>query len=93
MPVIRNANQLTVAEIPTQAQELTANPLWPTDSGGHGGQHVYDSNLGMMDVENFTAIINPGESAILAVAERGQAARGAQRPNVVTRTIMKMTFS
>ena len=26
------------------------------------------SNMGMLDVENFAAIINPGESAILAVS-------------------------
>jgi pyruvate dehydrogenase E2 component (dihydrolipoamide acetyltransferase) len=50
------------------------------------------SNLGMMDVENFTAIINPGESAILAVStvipqpvvKNGQ---------IAIRSIMKMTLS
>jgi pyruvate dehydrogenase E2 component (dihydrolipoamide acetyltransferase) len=46
----------------------------------------------MMDVENFTAIINPGESAILAVST------GAKQPvvrdgQIVIRTIMKMTLS
>jgi pyruvate dehydrogenase E2 component (dihydrolipoamide acetyltransferase) len=46
----------------------------------------------MMDVENFTAIINPGESAILAVSS------GAKQPvvindQVVIRTMMKMTLS
>ena len=50
------------------------------------------SNMGMLDVENFTAIINPGESAILAVSStvnkpvvRGEA--------IVVRPIMKMTLS
>ena len=37
------------------------------------------SNMGMMDVENFGAIINPGESAILAVASTQAAAGGARR--------------
>jgi pyruvate dehydrogenase E2 component (dihydrolipoamide acetyltransferase) len=50
------------------------------------------SNLGMMDVESFTAIINPGESAILAVSS------GAKQPvvrndQIVIRSMMKMTLS
>jgi pyruvate dehydrogenase E2 component (dihydrolipoamide acetyltransferase) len=46
----------------------------------------------MLDVENFTAIINPGESAILAVSStlKKPVARGDQ---VVVRSIMKMTLS
>jgi len=50
------------------------------------------SNMGMLDVDNFTAIINPGESAILAVA--------STRPTPVVRdgkieirAIMKITLS
>ena len=49
------------------------------------------SNLGMMDVENFTAIINPGESAILAVSS-GVKQPVVRNDQVVIRTIMKMTF-
>jgi pyruvate dehydrogenase E2 component (dihydrolipoamide acetyltransferase) len=48
--------------------------------------------MGMLDVENFTAIINPGESAILAVSST------LNKPvvlddKVVVRSIMKMTLS
>jgi pyruvate dehydrogenase E2 component (dihydrolipoamide acetyltransferase) len=48
--------------------------------------------MGMLDVENFSAIINPGEAAILAVAS------ARPRPVVVdgavcVRDIMKMTLS
>ena len=50
------------------------------------------SNMGMLDLENFTAIINPGEAAILAVASalRKPVVRDGQ---VLVRSIMKMTLS
>jgi pyruvate dehydrogenase E2 component (dihydrolipoamide acetyltransferase) len=50
------------------------------------------SNLGMLNVENFSAIINPGEGAILAVASTlpQPAVRDGQ---VVIRQLMKMTLS
>ena len=50
------------------------------------------SNMGMMDVENFTAIINPGESAILAVASTIEKAVAVNR-KIATRSMMKMTLS
>ena len=93
VPVIRNANELTLAEIHARAQELTAKArsgqLTPAEMTG---STFTISNLGMMDVENFTAIINPGESAILAVSS------GAKQPvvkndQIVVRTMMKMTLS
>ena len=93
VPVIRQANELTLAEIHARAQELTvkarAGQLTPAEMTG---STFTISNLGMMDVENFTAIINPGESAILAVAS------GSKQPvvkddQIVIRTIMKMTLS
>jgi len=93
VPVIRKANELTLAEIHARAQELTAKAragqLTPAEMTG---STFTISNLGMMDVENFTAIINPGESAILAVSS------GAKQPvvkndQVVIRSMMKMTLS
>ena len=93
VPVIRRANELTLAEIHARAQELTAKAragqLTPAEMTG---STFTISNLGMMDVENFTAIINPGESAILAVSS------GAKQPvvrndQVAIRTMMKMTLS
>jgi pyruvate dehydrogenase E2 component (dihydrolipoamide acetyltransferase) len=93
VPVIREANELTLAEIHARAQELTAKAragqLTPAEMTG---STFTISNLGMMDVENFTAIINPGESAILAVSS------GAKQPvvrndQVVIRSMMKMTLS
>jgi pyruvate dehydrogenase E2 component (dihydrolipoamide acetyltransferase) len=93
VPVVRNANELTLAEIHDRVKDLTAK--------ARAGQLTVDeiigstftiSNLGMMDVENFTAIINPGESAILAVSSV------VKQPVVINdqvaiRSMMKMTLS
>ena len=48
--------------------------------------------MGMLDVENFTAIINPGESAILAVSSviKRPVVRDDQ---IVVCSMMKMTLS
>jgi pyruvate dehydrogenase E2 component (dihydrolipoamide acetyltransferase) len=50
------------------------------------------SNMGMLDVENFTAIINPGEGAILAVSS-SVPTPVVREGKVVVRSIMKMTLS
>ena len=93
VPVIRRADELTVAEIHARAQELTAKAragqLTPAEMTG---STFTISNLGMMDVENFTAIINPGESAILAVSS-GAKLPVVRNDQVVIRTMMKMTLS
>jgi pyruvate dehydrogenase E2 component (dihydrolipoamide acetyltransferase) len=93
VPVIREANQLTLAEIHARAQELTAKAragqLTPAEMTG---STFTISNLGMMDVESFTAIINPGESAILAVSS-GVKQPVVRNDQVVIRSMMKMTLS
>jgi pyruvate dehydrogenase E2 component (dihydrolipoamide acetyltransferase) len=68
VPVIRNADRLSLAEIAKQSRELTekaqTKKLLPLDY--EGGTFTV-SNLGMFGVDNFVAIINPPQSAILAV--------------------------
>ncbi len=69
VPVIRDANIKGVRSIAREAKALIekarANKLTTNDFSG-GTFSV--SNLGMMDVTDFTAIINPPEAGILAVA-------------------------
>jgi pyruvate dehydrogenase E2 component (dihydrolipoamide acetyltransferase) len=48
--------------------------------------------MGMLDVENFTAIINPEESAILAVSS-AMKQPVVKNDQVVIRSMMKMTLS
>jgi pyruvate dehydrogenase E2 component (dihydrolipoamide acetyltransferase) len=93
VPVIRDADRLTLAEIHERATELTAKAragkLTPQEMSG---STFTLSNMGMLDVENFTAIINPGEGAILAVSSILK--KPAVLDDKVTiRSLMKMTLA
>jgi len=67
-PVVRNADQKGLAAISGEIRELAgrAREQKLTPEEYTGGTFTI-SNLGMMEIEHFTAIINPPESAILAV--------------------------
>ena len=68
VPVVRNADRKSVVEISREVKDLAARArdkkLRPEE---FMGSTFSVSNLGMFDVTEFTAIINPPESAILAV--------------------------
>ena len=70
VPVIRFADQKSLSQIASDAKELydkaRNKKIQPQDFTGNT---FTVSNLGMMDVEEFTAIINPPDSAILAVGK------------------------
>jgi pyruvate dehydrogenase E2 component (dihydrolipoamide acetyltransferase) len=67
-PVIRDCDRKSLGEIARESKELTerarARRLKPEE---YTGGTFSISNLGMYDVEDFGAIINPPEAAILAV--------------------------
>ena len=67
-PVVRNADRKHVVEISREVKDLAARArekkLKPEE---FMGSTFTISNLGMFDVTEFTAIINPPESGILAV--------------------------
>jgi len=69
IPVIKNADQLSVMEIVSDARGLVerARAGKPKGDDLQGGTFSI-SNIGKADVEHFTAIINPGQGAILAVS-------------------------
>jgi len=93
VPVIRDADELSLAELHDRATALVAKAragrLTPDEMAG---STFTISNMGMLDIENFTAIINPGESAILAVSStlKQPVVKDGQ---IVVRDIMKMTLS
>jgi pyruvate dehydrogenase E2 component (dihydrolipoamide acetyltransferase) len=68
VPVIRFADQKSLSQIAADAKQLYTKAkdkkLQPNEFSGNT---FTISNLGMMDIEEFTAIINPPDSAILAV--------------------------
>jgi pyruvate dehydrogenase E2 component (dihydrolipoamide acetyltransferase) len=67
-PVIRHADQKALREIGAEARDLARRArerrLKPEE---YTGGTFSISNLGMLDIEEFTAIINPPEAGILAV--------------------------
>jgi pyruvate dehydrogenase E2 component (dihydrolipoamide acetyltransferase) len=92
-PVIRHADQKTLREIAGETRDLAARArdrrLKPEE---YTGGTFSVSNLGMLDIEEFTAVINPPEAGILAVgrlAEKPVAYEGG----VAVRRRMRLTMS
>jgi len=68
VPVLRNADQKPLKDIATESKQLIERARTNKASAqDYLGNTFTISNLGMYDVEQFTAIINPPDSAILAV--------------------------
>lgn len=93
VPVVRGADQKSLSQITAETKQLVEraqqNKLSPTDVS----QGTFTiSNLGTFGIEQFTAILNPGQAGILAI--------GTTRPEavvinneIVIRPIMRMTLS
>jgi pyruvate dehydrogenase E2 component (dihydrolipoamide acetyltransferase) len=92
-PIVRAADQKSLGEIAAEVRDLAARArnrkLKPEE---YLGASFSVSNLGMFGIDEFTAIINPPEAAILAV--------GAMSPKpvvrddqVVVRQMMRVTMS
>ena len=93
VPVIRDADRLTLVELHDRAADLAARArsgTLPVDD--LTGSTFTVSNLGMFGVDEFSAIINPGEAAILAVASATPTVI-AVGDGMAVRSIMKLTLS
>ena len=93
-PVIRNADQKAVtdigAEVRALADKAKNRKLKPDE---YQGSTFTISNLGAWGIEEFTAIINPPNAAILAIgAAEARPVADANR-QVVVRDRMKVTMS
>ena len=93
VPVIKDADVMSIQEINAASKALIAKAregaLKPDDM--KGGSFTI-SNLGMFEVDSFTAIVNPPETCILAVG------RIAERPvvengQIVVRSMMNLCLS
>ncbi|MEZ5047823.1 MAG: 2-oxo acid dehydrogenase subunit E2 [Chitinophagaceae bacterium] len=93
VPVIKFANQKSLAQIATQANELYEKArnkkIQPAEFTGNT---FTISNLGMMDIDEFTAIINPPDACILAVGKTSETPV-VRNGKIVVRNIMKLTLS
>ena len=93
VPVLRDVDQKSLGQIAHETRDLAeranAGKLQPPD---YSGGTFTVSNLGMFGVEQFNAVINPPECAILAVGAivREPAERAGE---IVLRDRMKLTLS
>jgi len=94
VPVVREADRKGVAEITAGVHDLTVRAregqLGPADVAG--GTFTV-SNLGPFGIEQFTAIINPPQAAILAVGATQPEPVVDEEGQVVVRPVMRMTLS
>ena len=97
VPVIKNANKKSLSILSKETKKLIKlareRKLMPED---YNGGTFTISNLGMYGIENFTAIINPPEAAILAVGAVKRAPvviedEGVDKIGI--RSLMKVTLS
>ena len=93
VPVVRNADQKTLSTISGEVKELAGKAkdkkLQPKE---WEGSTFSISNLGMFGIEEFTAIINPPDSCILAVGAIKQTVKfegDVAKPT----NVMKVTLS
>ena len=92
-PVVRSADRKSLSEIAREVRELAdrarAKKLSPEE---YTGASFSISNLGMFGIDEFTAVINPPEAAILAVG--AMTPKPVVRDNeVVVRQLMRVTMS
>ena len=92
-PVVRNADKLGLAELSKTTKDLALRAregkLAPEEYAG-GGFTI--SNLGMFGVREFAAVINPPQSAILAVGA-GEQRAVVKDGALAVATIMSVTLS
>ena len=92
-PIVRAADQKSLSQIASEVRELAerarSRKLLPEE---YTGATFSISNLGMLGIDEFTAVINPPEAAILAVGAvtPKPVVRDAQ---VTVRQMMRVTMS
>jgi pyruvate dehydrogenase E2 component (dihydrolipoamide acetyltransferase) len=93
VPVIRDADQLTLLELTARTRDLIdkaqKKKLFPLD---YDGGTFTVSNLGMLGVDSFVAIINPPQCAILATG-RVAPRVVAEEDMLAIRSMMTATLS
>ncbi|MFN9710914.1 MAG: 2-oxo acid dehydrogenase subunit E2, partial [Bacteroidota bacterium] len=94
VPVFKFADQKSLSQIATEGAALydkaRTGKLQPQEFSGNT---FTISNLGMMDIEEFTAIINPPDSCILAVGRIKEIVVKKSDGQFGTTNVMKVTLS
>ncbi len=94
VPVVRDADQKTLTQVAREAKELIgrarAGKLAAQELGG--GTFTV-SNLGMFGIDQFTAVINPPEAAILAVGAALAEPVATAAGGVEVHRVLRLTLS
>ena len=94
VPVIKNADVLNLYEIAKQSRMLIEK--------AQEGKLLHDeytggtftvTNLGMYDIDEFTAVLNPPESAILAVGKIAKIPAADENDNIIIRPVAVFTLT
>ena len=93
IPVIKEADTLPLKDLVFEARAAVdrARAGRPSSTDLSGGTFSI-SNMGMFDVESFTAIINPGQGGILAVSSTKETPV-VENGQIVVGQIMRVTLS
>ena len=96
-PIVRSAEKKSLARISAEARDLIARAregrLRPEEFQG-GGFSI--SNMGMLGVKQFSAILNPPQAGILAVSaseKRPVVRTGKEGDRIAGATVMTATLS
>jgi pyruvate dehydrogenase E2 component (dihydrolipoamide acetyltransferase) len=94
VPVIRDADRKSLTQIGREARELVGRAREGRLAAGEltGGTFTV-SNLGMYGIDQFTAVINPPEAAILAVGAAVAEPVAIQNGGVAVHRRMRLTLS
>ncbi len=94
VPVIKNADQKSLVQVTQElkAFQEKAQQMRFTTEDLSGGTFTI-SNLGMYGIDRFNAIINPPESAILAVGRTVKTPVGMPDDTIALRPIMSLTLT
>lgn len=93
IPVLKEVDTMALRDVVFEARAAIdrARAGRPSSSDLSGGTFSI-SNMGMFDVENFTAIINPGQGGILAVSAVKETPI-VHKGQIVVGSVMKATVS
>jgi pyruvate dehydrogenase E2 component (dihydrolipoamide acetyltransferase) len=94
VPVLKFASHKTLSQIAMEANDLydkaRNKKIQPAEFTGNT---FTISNLGMMGIDEFTAIINPPDACILAVGKTTPTPVVDEKGQIVVKNIMKLTLS
>ena len=94
IPVVRDCHAKSLRQISTDAKALIVKArngqLKPDE---YSGGTFSVSNLGMMGIDEFIAIINPPEAAILAIGASVRTPVVKENDEIVIRSLMKISLS